>query len=60
MTRVLAPTGRIADTRPVGRAVPRAFHRRDLQRRRGHHNRADGRSLRITRRLPSLTLARPG
>ena len=51
---------RIADTRPVGRAVPRAFHRRDL------HATArpprPGRwptSLRLTRRLPSLTLARP-
>ena len=60
MTRVLAPTVGIADTRPVGRAVPRAFHRRDLQRPRGHHNRAMGDLLRLTRRRPSLTLARPG
>jgi hypothetical protein len=60
MTRVLAPTARNADTCPVGRAVPGVFQRRDLQRRRGHHNRAMGDLPRVTRCLPPPTLARPG
>jgi hypothetical protein len=42
MTLVLAPTVRIADTRPVSSAVPGPFTGDDIHRRRGHTNEALG------------------
>ncbi len=60
MTLVLAPTVRIADTRPVGSAVPCPFTGDDIHRRRGHKNGPLGDLQRIMRRRPSFTLARLG
>ena len=60
MTLVLAPTVRIADTRPVGSAVPCPVASDDIHRRRGHQSGALDDLPRIMRCRPSFTLARLG
>ena len=57
MTLVLAPMMRVADTRPVGSALPGPFAGEGLHRRRGHTNGALGDLPRIRRRRASFTLA---
>ena len=60
MTLVLAPTLRIADTRPVGSAVSCPVTRDDVHCRRGDTNGVLGDLPRIMRCRSSFTLARLG
>ena len=51
------PRRTLADTRPVGSAVPLAVPGHDLPRRCARHDRSLTDPLRIIRRLPAFTLA---